>query len=105
MGMRCCFASVRTPGVLRKRCAGADGAPAVPHGSRVKVRLQHPGGFSVDRIPAWIRWATQEAQMGAHYNGVHWAPPADERYTWCALGSILDRKVILWSLCEHSLHA
>jgi len=64
--------------------AGADGEPAVPHGSRVKVRLQHPGGFSVDRIPAWVRWATVEAKMGARYDGVHWAPPPGERHAWCA---------------------
>ena len=53
----------------------------------MKVRLEHPGGFTVDRIPAWIRWATQEKGMGAHYNGVYWAPPADQRYKWCAYGS------------------
>ena len=73
--------------VLHCRGAGADGAPAVPHGSRVKVRLEHPGGFSVDRIPAWIRWATQEKELGAHYNGVYWAPPADQQYKWCDYGS------------------
>ena len=85
MGMRYCIhKQTLLKGTLHWRGAGADGAPAIPHGSRVKVRLEHPGGFSVDRIPAWIRWATQEKGLGAHYNGVYWAPPADQRYAWCA---------------------
>ncbi len=65
--------------------AGADGRPAVAHGSRVKVRLALPGGGSVDRIPAWIRWATVEPRMDAKYDGVLWDPPAGERHQWCAL--------------------
>lgn len=32
----------------------------IPHGSRLKIRLRHPGGWWVDRIPAWIKWATGE---------------------------------------------
>lgn len=35
-----------------------SGRPAIPHGSRVKIRLQHSGGWWVDRLPAWIKWAT-----------------------------------------------
>lgn len=34
---------------------------AIAHGSRVKIRLRHPGGWWVDRIPAWIKWATGES--------------------------------------------
>lgn len=33
----------------------------IPHGSKLKIRLRHPGGWWVDRIPAWARWATGEA--------------------------------------------
>ncbi|KAK9820161.1 hypothetical protein WJX72_006858 [[Myrmecia] bisecta] len=58
-----------------------NGQPAIPHGSRVKVRLQHPGGWFVDRIPAWIKWATVEpGKMGAHYDGIHWDPP--QKHQW-----------------------
>lgn len=47
------------------------------------MRLQHPGGWFIDRVPAWIRWSTTEpGQMGAHYNGIYWNPP--EPYRWCA---------------------
>lgn len=64
--------------------ADPSGRPAIPHGSRVKIRLQHPGGYFVDRIPAWIKWATVAAgQMGAKYDGIHWDPPQQERHQWC----------------------
>ncbi len=45
-------------GVWSVRVPDVDGKPGIPHGSRVKIRLQHPGGWWLDRIPAWITWAT-----------------------------------------------
>jgi 1,4-alpha-glucan branching enzyme len=63
-----------------------NGKPGIPHNSRVKFRFSHGGGVWVDRIPAWIRYATVDASMfGAPYDGVHWDPPAGERYTPPAL--------------------
>eukprot|EP00884_Botryococcus_braunii_P004632 jgi/Botrbrau1/1416/Bobra.0063s0112.1 len=60
-----------------------DGQAAIPHGSRVKIRLWHPKGYTVDRIPAWIKWATaQKGVMGARYDGIYWDPPPDLRYKW-----------------------
>lgn len=62
---------------------GPGGEPAIPHGSRVEIRLRHPGGWWVDRIPAWIKWATvPQGQMGAKYDGIHWDPPAAAAYAW-----------------------
>eukprot|EP00208_Stichococcus_sp_RCC1054_P002995 CAMPEP_0206143896 /NCGR_PEP_ID=MMETSP1473-20131121/22240_1 /ASSEMBLY_ACC=CAM_ASM_001109 /TAXON_ID=1461547 /ORGANISM="Stichococcus sp, Strain RCC1054" /LENGTH=642 /DNA_ID=CAMNT_0053539511 /DNA_START=296 /DNA_END=2220 /DNA_ORIENTATION=- len=62
---------------------GNDGVPAVPHGSRVKVRLTLHDGSAVDRVPAWARLAQAPfGQMGAKFDGVHWAPPEHERYSW-----------------------
>lgn len=59
-----------------------SGIPAIPHGSRVKVRLHHKDGWTVDRLPAWIRYATADPTvMGATYDGIHWDPPPSERYT------------------------
>jgi 1,4-alpha-glucan branching enzyme len=62
---------------------GPDGSPAIPHNSRVKVKLQSWGDWWVDRVPAWIKYATiPEGEMGAKYNGVHWDPPRGERHVW-----------------------
>ncbi|KAL6559488.1 1,4-alpha-glucan-branching enzyme [Orobanche gracilis] len=36
------------------------GNPAIPHNSRVKFRFKHGDGVWVDRIPAWIKYATQD---------------------------------------------
>ncbi|KAJ9510013.1 hypothetical protein QJQ45_011653 [Haematococcus lacustris] len=60
-----------------------EGQPAIPHRSRIKVKLQAPGGWWVDRLSAWIRWATVEpGVMGAKYDGIHWDPPPAEAYKW-----------------------
>ena len=73
----------RTEKLLSLWHVDPHGKPAIPHGSRVKIRLQHPGGYAVDRIPAWIPWATVAAgQMGAKYDGIYWDPPQHERYQW-----------------------
>jgi 1,4-alpha-glucan branching enzyme len=38
--------------------------------------MQRAGDVWVDRIPAWIKWATVEpGKMGATYDGVFWDPP------------------------------
>lgn len=36
-----------------------DGSSAIPHRSKVKARLETAYGEWVERIPAWIKWATQ----------------------------------------------
>ena len=49
------------------------------------MRLQHPGGWSLDRIPAWAKWATvAPGQMGAKFDGIYWDLPPEERHQWCA---------------------
>ncbi|GLI70892.1 hypothetical protein VaNZ11_015916 [Volvox africanus] len=69
-------------GVWTVRLPDVDGHPAIPHGSRLKVRLQHPGGWWVDRVPAWVRWAVAEQRMGAGFDGVYWDPPKAEKHHW-----------------------
>nr|CAB3471504.1 unnamed protein product [Digitaria exilis] len=69
-------------GVWSIKIDHVKGKPAIPHNSRVKFRFRH-GGAWVDRIPAWIRYATVDAsKFGAAYDGVHWDPPASERYVF-----------------------
>jgi len=69
---------------------GADGKPQVPHRAKVKSRVVDATGATNDRIPAYIRWATQEAGE-IQFNGCHWAPEtvsapgvleADSSYTF-----------------------
>ncbi|KAK4481161.1 hypothetical protein RD792_012042 [Penstemon davidsonii] len=53
----------------------ADGSPAIPHGSRVKVRMDTPSGIK-DSIPAWIKFAVQ-APGEIPYNGIYYDPPEE----------------------------
>ena len=58
-----------------------DGKPAIPHGSKVKFRMKVANGTWVDRIPAWIRYATVDpSSFGAAYDGIYWDPPPSKRY-------------------------
>ncbi|KAK9791176.1 hypothetical protein WJX73_007550 [Symbiochloris irregularis] len=51
-----------------------DGTSAIPHRSRIKARLETAYGEWVERIPAWVKWATQ-TDGEVQFNGVYWAPP------------------------------
>lgn len=58
-----------------------DGKPSIAHNSRVKFRFKHGNGVWIDRIPAWIKYATADpTRFGAPYDGVYWEPPPLERY-------------------------
>lgn len=67
-------------------------APSCPlcHRTKIKCRLETPFGNWVERIPAWVKWATQEWNE-IQYNGVHWEPEqvgapgevhSDKKYTF-----------------------
>lgn len=66
------------------------GKPAIAHRTKVKCRLETSWGQWVERIPAWIKWATQEWNE-ILFNGVYYDPPevsppgvleADKTYTF-----------------------
>lgn len=53
------------------------------HGSRVKVRIKTPSGGWIDRVPAYVSYATIPPNvMGAKFNGVYWNPPVDQKHQW-----------------------
>lgn len=51
-----------------------DGTSAIPHRTKIKARLETAYGEWVERIPAWIKWATQEWNE-IQFNGVYYEPP------------------------------
>ncbi|XP_050234417.1 1,4-alpha-glucan-branching enzyme 1, chloroplastic/amyloplastic-like [Mercurialis annua] len=68
-------------GVWSIKIPDSGGNPVIPHNSRVKFRFKHGNGVWVDRIPAWIKYATVDpGSFGAPYDGVYWDPPTSERY-------------------------
>ncbi|KAF7016639.1 hypothetical protein CFC21_030196 [Triticum aestivum] len=58
----------------------ADGSPPIPHGSRVKVRMDTPSGIK-DSIPAWIKYSVQ-TPGDIPYNGIYYDPPEEEKYVF-----------------------
>ncbi|KAJ4775431.1 hypothetical protein LUZ62_059688 [Rhynchospora pubera] len=70
-------------GVWMIRIPDIEEQSAIPHNSRVKFRFKHGNGIWVDRIPAWIRYATVDPnRFAAPYDGVYWDPPPTERYVF-----------------------
>ncbi|KAK3997102.1 alpha-glucan branching enzyme [Cladorrhinum sp. PSN332] len=60
----------------------SDGQPAIPHNSKIKITLQLPSGEWVDRLPAWIKYVTQDLSISPAYEARFWNPPASERYVF-----------------------
>ncbi|EPS60100.1 hypothetical protein M569_14702, partial [Genlisea aurea] len=58
----------------------ADGSPAIPHGTNVKIRMDTSSGTK-DSIPAWIKFSVQ-VPGEIPYNGIYYDPPEDERYVF-----------------------
>ncbi|KAH1195362.1 1,4-alpha-glucan-branching enzyme 1, chloroplastic/amyloplastic [Glycine max] len=57
-----------------------DGSPPIPHGSRVKIRMDTPSGIK-DSIPAWIKFSVQ-APGEIPYSGIYYDPPEEEKYVF-----------------------
>ncbi|KFK36343.1 hypothetical protein AALP_AA4G110200 [Arabis alpina] len=58
----------------------ADGSSAIPHGSRVKIRMDTPSGIK-DSIPAWIKYSVQPPGE-IPYNGVYYDPAEEDKYVF-----------------------
>lgn len=71
-------------GVWSIRIPDCGANPAIAHNSRVKFRFKHSNGVWAERIPVWIKYATQDpTRFAAPYDGVFWDPPPSERYVNC----------------------
>ncbi|CDM29026.1 CAZyme family GH13 [Penicillium roqueforti] len=57
-----------------------NGAPAIPHESKIKITMVLPSGERIYRIPAWIKRVVQDLSVSPAYDAVFWNPPADEVY-------------------------
>ena len=80
-------------GVFEITIAAKNGQPVIPHNSKIKVNsltcavvlqrltllsqiaLQLPNGQRVDRLPAWIKYVTQDLSVSPAYDARYWNPP------------------------------
>ncbi|KAK7428783.1 alpha-1,4-glucan branching enzyme [Neonectria magnoliae] len=67
-------------GVFEITIPAKNGQPAIPHNSKLKISLDLPNGEHVDRLPAWIKYVTQDLSVSPAYDARFWNPPASERY-------------------------
>ena len=82
-------------GVWSIRLPDEGGVSAIPHGSKVKFRMQKGDGTWVDRIPAWIKFAVVDPTVfAAYYDGVYWDPPVSQRYILALNTTYLFSKLI-----------
>jgi 1,4-alpha-glucan branching enzyme len=54
--------------------------PVIPHNTKVKISMILPSGERIERIPAWIRRATQDISVSPLYDGVFWNPPVAYKF-------------------------
>lgn len=57
-----------------------NGQPAIPHNSKIKISLVLPSGERIDRLPAWIKYVTQDLSVSPAYDARFWNPPPGEKY-------------------------
>ncbi|CAH0017559.1 unnamed protein product [Clonostachys rhizophaga] len=69
-------------GVFEITLPAKDGQPQIPHNSKVKISLTLPGGERADRLPAWIKYVTQDLAVSPAYDARFWNPPTSERYNF-----------------------
>lgn len=62
--------------------ADSNGAPAIPHDSKIKIRLVLPGNEDIYRIPAWSTRVTQDLSVSPIYDSRFWNPPKELKYQW-----------------------
>ncbi|RMJ11381.1 1,4-alpha-glucan-branching enzyme [Fusarium euwallaceae] len=67
-------------GVFEITLPAKDGQPAIPHNSKIKISLTLPNGERADRLPAWIKYVTQDLSVSPAYDARFWNPPASETY-------------------------
>ncbi|KAM0306617.1 hypothetical protein HYE67_002631 [Fusarium culmorum] len=67
-------------GVFEITLPAQNGQTAIPHNSKLKISLDLPSGEHVDRLPAWIKYVTQDLSVSPAYDARFWNPPASETY-------------------------
>ncbi|KAL1913702.1 alpha-1,4-glucan branching enzyme [Sporothrix stenoceras] len=67
-------------GVFEIKLPAKNGEAQIHHNSKIKISLLLPSGERVDRLPAWIKYVTQDLSVSPAYDARFWNPPASERY-------------------------
>lgn len=72
-----------TNGVWTCRIPHKEGRHGIYHKSRLKIRLQHKGGWWIDVLPAYTTYAIQKTdKFDGTFDAIYWNPPINEKYIW-----------------------
>lgn len=69
-------------GVFEIVIPAKDGQPAIQHNSKIKIMMVTKQGEEIYRIPAWIKYVTQDLSISPVYEGRFWNPPQAEKYVF-----------------------
>ena len=69
-------------GVFEVTLHARDGVAPIAHGTKVKISLVLPSGERIERVPAWIKYVTQDLSASPVYDAVLWNPPKQEQYVF-----------------------
>ncbi|KAI1471636.1 carbohydrate-binding module family 48 [Daldinia caldariorum] len=69
-------------GVWEITVPAVDGQPAIPHNSKIKISMTTPSHERIDRLPAWIKYVTQDLSVSPAYDARFWNPPESEKYVF-----------------------
>ncbi|PHH50626.1 1,4-alpha-glucan-branching enzyme [Ceratocystis fimbriata CBS 114723] len=67
-------------GVFEITLKAENGQAAIPHNSKLKIAMNLPDGRQIDRLPAWIKYVTQDLSVSPAYDARFWNPPPSEQY-------------------------
>ncbi|KAG9236137.1 alpha-glucan branching enzyme [Amylocarpus encephaloides] len=67
-------------GVFEVVIPAKDGKPGIEHKSKIKISMITPSGQRIERIPAWIKYVTQDLAVSPMYDARFWNPPESEKY-------------------------
>ncbi|KAL9940923.1 hypothetical protein V8E36_000411 [Tilletia maclaganii] len=57
-----------------------DGSCAIPHNSKIKLSMIAARGERIERLPAWIKYVTQDLSVSPVYDARFWNPSPSETY-------------------------
>ncbi|KZZ94887.1 1,4-alpha-glucan branching enzyme [Moelleriella libera RCEF 2490] len=69
-------------GVFELKIPAKNGQVAIGHNSKIKISLELPSGEFVDRLPAWIKYVTQDLSVSTAYDARFWNPDKAEKYVF-----------------------
>ncbi|KAL7270556.1 alpha-1,4-glucan branching enzyme [Rhizina undulata] len=67
-------------GVWEITVPAVNGKPAIAHGSKIKITMTLPSGERIYRLPAWIKYVTQDLSVSSTYDAIFYNPEQSYKF-------------------------